>query len=734
MADIDVAAMLRTWRGRAFLTQEQLARRTGLGVRTIRRLEAGRGSRPRNDSLRLLAEALELSDRERALLVTAARGDAAADVPRQLPRDVPGFTGRTEQLEELDLRSTGDGPAIVLLTGTAGVGKTALAVHWAHQTADRFDDGQLYVNLRGFDPGGTPMDPVAAMRGFLDALNVSPERVPLDPDARSALYRTLLAGRRMLVLLDNARDAGQVRPLLPGAAGCLVLVTSRDQLAGLVATEGASQLRLDPLSAVEAGGLLARRVGANRLAAQPAAAEEIITICAGLPLALAIAAAHAATRPELALDDLAGELRGSRLDVLSTGEAATDVRALFSWSYECLGADAARLFRLLGVHPGPDVSAAAAASLAGISPADVLPLLTELAQAHLITEHIADRYTFHDLLRGYAAELARGEESDAALRRALGHYVQTGRTAALLLYPPRRVIGSPPDSAGVHVENLSDQQEAMAWFTAEHQVLIAAIRLAADLELDEHTWHLAWTLPTFLERRHHLHDLTATQDAALLAAQRLGDPRLIASAYRTRARAASQLGHNDDAYDGYCQALEICRDVGDRLGQAIAHGALGDVLQQQGRHRQAIDHSEQAAALYHELDHLAGHADALNTIGWSTMHLGECEQAVAYCQKALALQQQIGNQYGIANSWHSIGYAYQHLRQHLKAIDCYRHARDGFQAIGVRYFEAATLRDLGDAHRAAGEPEAARGAWRKAVAILDDLGHPEADEVRTRLT
>ncbi|HEU4423406.1 MAG TPA: BTAD domain-containing putative transcriptional regulator, partial [Pilimelia sp.] len=331
----------------------------------------------------------------------------AAPVPAQLPADVPDFTGRDDHLKQLDKLATDPGTVttvvVTAISGTAGVGKTALAVHWAHRVSDRFGDGQLYVNLRGFDPSGSVMDPAEAIRGFLQALAVPPESIPGSLAAQVGLYRSLLAGRRMLIMLDNARDAEQVRPLLPGTPGCLVVVTSRAQLPGLV-TAGAHPLTLDLLAPAEARDLLTRRLGADRLAADPDAVDEIITRCARLPLALTVVAARAAYSPSFRLATIAAELRHTRggLDAFDSGDTATDVRAVFSWSYRALSPDAARLFRLLGIHPGPDISTPAAASLAGIPPDQARPLLAELARAHLITEHRPGRYAFHDLMRAYA--------------------------------------------------------------------------------------------------------------------------------------------------------------------------------------------------------------------------------------------------------------------------------------------------------------------------------------------
>lgn len=365
-------------------------------------------------------------------------------VPEQLPADVRGFTGSAGYLTWLDsLLSTEDRPnsiVIAAVSGTAGVGKTALAVHWAHQVKDRFPDGQLYVDLRGFGPTELTMTPSEAVRGFLDALGVSRSRVPDSLAAQVGLYRTLTANRRMLVVLDNARDVEQVRPLLPGTPSALVLVTSRNQLTSLVAVEGAHLLTLDVLSMVEARELLAQRLGADSVATDPDAVDAIINACARLPLALAIVAARAQLTA-FPLATLAGELRnaGHRLDALDAGDRASQVRVVFSWSYAALTPPAARLFRLLGLHPGPDFSAAAAASLAGHQPSETRPLLTELAGGNVIVEHVPDRYAFHDLLRAYATDLTHtldsSEQRHAATTRMHDHYLHTARNKAQLLSP-----------------------------------------------------------------------------------------------------------------------------------------------------------------------------------------------------------------------------------------------------------------------------------------------------------
>jgi DNA-binding SARP family transcriptional activator len=357
---------------------------------------------------------------------TGTTARPAAYPPAQLPADTTTFTGRAQQLAQLDamlVDQDGEQATVVpiaAIAGTAGVGKTALAIHWAHRVRHRFSDGQLYVNLRGFDPAGTAVRPVDAIRGFLDALGVPRDEIPTNPDAQAGLYRSLLADRRVLVVLDNARNAEQVRPLLPGTPSCLVVVTSRSQLAGLVATEGARPIRLDLMSPAEARHLLTRRLGAARMSDEARQAEEIIARCGGLPLALVIMAARAVAQPGFPLAALTREPLNvsTGLDIFVGDDPPTNIRVVFSTSYHAVSEPAARLFRLLSLAPGPDMTALAMASLAGVSRERVGPLLTELTNVHLITEHIAGRYTLSNLLRAYASELARAVDTEEERQRA----------------------------------------------------------------------------------------------------------------------------------------------------------------------------------------------------------------------------------------------------------------------------------------------------------------------------
>jgi DNA-binding SARP family transcriptional activator len=669
----------------------------------------------------------------------------AAPVPMQLPPATNAFAGRRDQLAALDAIVPGqasDEPAAVVISavsGTAGVGKTALAVHWAHRVGAQFPDGHLYVNLRGFDPAAAALDPTEAVRGFLDALGVPPEQIPPRPDARTALYRSLLAGKRILVVLDNARDAEQVRPLLPGSAGCVAIVTSRNQLMPLVAAEGAHLLALDLLSDAEAGELLGRRLGADRIAAEPLAVAEIIAWCARLPLALAIVAARAASRPGFALGVLAGELRATadRLDAFHGGDAGTDVRAVFSWSTDALSPDAARLFRLLGLHPGPDITAPAAASLVGVALPRVRALLTELTGANLLTEHLPGRYTFHDLLRAYAAEQAdgadRAAERHAATHRMLDHYLHTADAAALMLYPLRERVHLDPPQPGACAKALADDAQSLAWFAAERAVLVALVELAADAGFDTHTWQLARSLANFLDGEGRWHDIIASQHAALAAATRLTDRPAQAAAHRRLAGAHVRLGHGAEARTDLERAIELYEELGDLAGQGNSHHYFCMLWESQGRYPEALRHAHRSLELYRAVGNRSGVAAAQNAVGWCHGQLGDYQQALTHCLQALATQQEIDDRDGAAETMDSIAYAHHQLGHHTEAVSYYQQALAHFRQCGDRYSVAEALNSLGDVHRAVLDTDAARTAWEQARDIFDELEHPDAAEVRDKL-
>jgi DNA-binding SARP family transcriptional activator len=703
-------------------------------------IDPGAGLRQLHHQMLTADPALELPEPQRP----TADGLEPA-VPRQLPTAARHFTGRTVELAALTGlldQPGGQMPGTVVISaigGTAGVGKTALALHWAHQVAYLFPDGQLYVNLSGFGPSGTPTAPAEVVRDFLDALGVPPEGIPHSPDAQASLYRSMLSGKRMLIVLDNARDSDQVRPLLPGNPGCLVVVTSRSQLTGLIATEGARLIPLDLLTEEDAREVLTRRVGTGRIAAEPEATAELIRLCARLPLTLSVVAARAVIQPKLALSVLAEEVReaGNRLDALNAGDTATNLRKVFSWSYLQLSDNAQRMFRLLGPQSGPDISVAAAASLAGVAARQARVALNELAAAHLITWNPDGRCTLHDLLRLYAAEQARmvdgGDDHRRATHRLLDHYLHTAHAASSLLNPSRASLAFAGPVPGVTPGCFHGASQAMAWFEAEHRVLLAVIATAADAGFASHAWQLPCTMGTYFNRRGYWHEWRSALYAALAAAERQGDTLGQARTCDDLGGAEARLRLYHDARIHLGQAIRLYRQLGDRDHAAHAHWRLAWIAEQQTHYGQALSHARKALVLSTTAGNLGGQANALNMIGWLLAQMGDYQQALVFCRRALDLHREAGDRDGLAAVWDTTGYAYSNLGQHAQAISCYRHAVEQYRDVGDRYYEADTLIHLGDTHLAIGEPQAARAAWEQALAILAHQSHPDADQMTARL-
>ncbi|SNY70109.1 AfsR/SARP family transcriptional regulator [Paractinoplanes atraurantiacus] len=675
----------------------------------------------------------ELQALYRTLLGAPSPPTDVVPAPAQLPASVAGFAGRGAALAELDdllaaSLTAGGAAVIAAISGPAGVGKTSLAVHWAHKAAARFPDGCLYVNLRGFDTGGQMLDPGEAVRGFLYALGVPPDRVPSTSEAQAGLYRSLLAGRRLLVLLDNARDADHVRPLLPASPAALTLVTSRNQLTPLLATHGAHPVDLAALPAAEARELLARRLGPGPMAAEPDAAAAIIAACAGLPLALAIAAARA-RQNDLPLTALAGELAGARIGALDAGDTSTRVETVFSWSYAALSPSAARLFRLLAPLPGPDVSAVAAASAAGRPLPEVRRDLAELVQASMLLEPAPGRHTFHDLLRAYATGLAPDGDRDATAR-LLNHYLHTAYAANMLLDPAQDPIALDGPVPGVTLDPPAKYQEAMDWFAAERLSLLAALKVPG---FDTVTWQLCLSMVTFLDWQGYWHDLEAAARLAVGAAARSSDAVALARAHRHLSIAHLGLNRFAEGEAELRTALDISTASGDVIGQAFAHNGLASLHDRRDRADLALPHARRSLELFESAGHRVGQANALNSVGWYQALLGDHEDSLTSCRRALALLEELGDRYGQAHTWDSLGYAAHHLGRHPDAVDCYRNAVAIFHDLGDRYQEADTTTKLGDTHQTAGDLPAARAAWEHACRILTDLNHPDAAALRAKL-
>jgi tetratricopeptide (TPR) repeat protein len=692
---------------------------------------------------------ISLPDSPHVSFEGSVRAGAApsAEMPRQLPAAISCFAGRSAELERLTalLENGSTGGNAMLITavdGMPGIGKTALAVHWAHQVAGRFPHGQLYVNLRGFDPGGRPVPAARAIRGFLDGLGVPTEQIPRNLDAQASLYRSRLAGRQMLVVLDNARDAEQVRPLLPGTPECLVLITSRNRLTSLI-TDGAYPLTLDLPTDAEAHQLLGRRLGCDRLRAEPESARQIVDLCGRLPLALSIAAARAVTHPGFSLTTLTAELRssGESLDAFEGGDPAANASAVFSWSYQQLSPDAARMYRALSIHPGPDITIGAAASLAGVVGAEARSALAELARANLITEPAAGRFAFHDLLRSYAIEKAaedsnahgHDDERRAATQRLLDYYLHTAAAASLRFSPFRSPLQLTGPQPGVLPAEMADKDQAMAWFDAELPVLLALIGYADANGFGTHAWQIPWTLGPYFNRRRRLQDYTATQQTALAVATRLDDPLALAHAHYLLGHVQSQTGDYETADPNFRRALDLFRELGDRGNEAVVLNGLAGMLEKQQRFTEALAIALDALRMLKAVGHWWTQATVENGVGWLYAHLGQYDKALVHCQRALSLHRESGHCGGAADTLDSLGFVYLQLGDTAQAKLHYTRAIEAYRDIAQHFGEGNSLTGLGDALLAEGDRAGAAAAWREAVTILNRLPHAQADEVRAKL-
>ncbi|MFH8597079.1 ATP-binding protein [Streptomyces rimosus] len=666
-------------------------------------------------------------------------------VPHQLPAAPRRFTGRTGELAALTaaLDESVESGATVMISaigGAGGIGKTWLALYWAHQHVDRFPDGRLFVDLRGFTPLGEPMPTTEAVRGFLNALGVDPSGVPPDLDAQVGLYRSLVADRRMLIVLDNARDTAHVAPLLPGGPGCTVLVTSRRHLAGLVTTHGARSLDLDVLSEAEARQLLADHLGAERIAAEPEAVRAFLTCCDGLPLALSIVAARATTHPGFPLSVLAEELRdhATRLDELDAGEIPLNLRAVFSSSYHALSSEAAVLFGLLGLAPGPDISLPAAASLAGLPTARVRALLRELETAHLVSQPTPGRYRLHDLIRLYACDQAHLHQTedhrDSALRRLVEFYLHTAHAADQLLDPHRESVVLGPPAQGCLPHPLRDKARALAWLDVEHPCVMAAQRLAVEREWHTLVWQLAPTLHTYHWRRGLLPDQVAVAQAGLTAALRLDDPAAQAPAHRLLAESCALVGRHTEALEHLQESLTLAESAHDLPSQAHTHRVLGWSWGQQGRIGPALDHATRSLGLFQTIGDEEWEARGLNQSAWYSAQLGHYEQAAAYGDKALLLHRRHDNGNGEALSLSVHAYLGLCTGRYTDVLENGRRALTLFREIGNTFHEAVLLEGIGQAHAALGQPVQAAEAWQQALELYRTQHRSdEAERLQRRL-
>ncbi|KOX27122.1 hypothetical protein ADK67_14675 [Saccharothrix sp. NRRL B-16348] len=678
----------------------------------------------------------------------AAPSSPTQVLPRQLPAAPGLFTGRVADLAELDRALTtaapdraditGPGPtcadlsaasATVMVSaigGAGGIGKTWLALAWAHRNLDLFPDGQLFVDLHGFSPAGDPVAPAVAVRGFLDALGVDPGRIPTSLDAQAALYRSLLAGRRMLIVLDNAATADQVVPLLPGSPTCTVLVTGRHRLVSLIDRHGARHLSLGVLTRAEARALLARRLGADRVAAEPDAVDELVELCDGYPLALSIIARNASTRPSIPLAELAVELRELGMEMLDHDtDPAASVPAVLSWSLRQLTEEQRTVFALLGVAPGPDTTLPAVAALTGLALPHARKALSVLDEASLVEWRPHGRYAMHDLVRDYATTIAQDLSDDVrvtALARVMDFHLHTAHATERLLNPHRPLPPLSRPVPGVHPHQLPDAAAATAWLEAEHATLLATQRAASTLGRHHVVWHLARALDTFHRRQGRRQDGLAAWRAALDAADHLPDPIIRVRAHRFLGNACSQAGLHQEATWHLEQALDLVVRHHDPTEQARIHRVLALVWGRQGDDRQALVHARHALDLCRSLDQPVREADALNSVGWHSARLGDIDIARDHCREALALYRRHRDPNGEADALDSLGFIAYLTGDHRQAVDHYHQAIILRRAHGHAYQVAGTLDSVGRSHAVLGQYDRAHEVWREALNLYREQG------------
>lgn len=662
--------------------------------------------------------------------------------PAQLPPDLPAFAGREAELKHLEslLPQASTGLVTVAIDGMPGSGKTTLAVHWAHSVADRFPDGQLYVNMRGFDPDHVQLTAAEALRGFLDALGIAASRIPPSVDAQSALYRSVLSNRRVLVLIDNAREITDIRPLLPGAAGCLVIVTSRNRLGGLVAAEGAQVLTLHSLSAEEARETLIRRLGREKVETEAEAVEEIIALCGRLPLALAIVAARAAAYPHFPLSAIITKLKQAKgtLQGFRDDDGELDVHTAFSWSYRILSPDAARLFRLLSVHIGVDTSIEAAASIGGLSVPRAQALLDELTRIRFLTEHEPGRYLSHDLIRTYAIEQRRqfdsAEDQHEALGRLLDYYVHVSYQAYRSL-PPHQIFPPPPPARpGVTTNKISDLKGALHWFNNERHVIQLLVKTAAEHGFLSATWYLAITIQHYYQRRGLAHDWETSTRIALDAAIQVGDTYVLSRVHRSLAGAYYLLQRNEEALEHLKRTEELLTELGSTTDFAYLYSNYGTVYSDLGREEEAVSYHRRALVLYEEAGDRKGEAISLHAMAVGLSLLDNNVDAIGLVNRAMDIYKSLADRHGEGNCWECLGVIHKNMGDTEQAVNCLKRAVEIYHEVHALAEAANVLIMLGDTmNHAATATREALSAWQTALSIYEELRLP-SDGVRARLS
>jgi DNA-binding SARP family transcriptional activator/tetratricopeptide (TPR) repeat protein len=665
----------------------------------------------------------------------AATTASTPTVPRQLPADIARFVGRAALLDRLD-EVLGDGTdpraaPIVAVHGTGGVGKTSLVVHWAHRVAERFPDGQLYLNLRGYGPG-EPMTVSAALDTLLRGLGVQGEQLPTGSEAAEHLLRSMFADRRMLVILDNAHDADHVRPLLPGTGQSRVVVTSRSQLRGLVAREGAARVGLDQLDPAESVDLLEGVLAERGIAGDESSVAELGQLCGHLPLALAVAAERASRQPDLELGELVAELREERerLDALDLGEESASLRAVFAWSYQALDPDVAAMFRLLGLYPASDLSLPGAAALAGTATSRVRRLLDRLVDGNLLQQRRPGRYELHDLLHTYAAELAENDPADdrsAALGRLLDWYLHSAANAWRVLW----ANVSPPKTIGPPVEAVSpvafdSRAQALGWFESERASLIAAVRVAADRGQHATVKNLGDALWYYLSHYRAPDDLLTVLHTTADSARRSDDLPALAKATLRLGTISLHRADHEAARAYYERSRELYELAGDPVGHGRALSNLGTLAMEMGRFQESADYCERAIEWLTTVPR--EHAQGLNNLAVAYLFLERHRDAYETARRALDVGRGSSLEVNRATSLDTIGQALLALGHAEEAVEHLRQARRLLSDVGARWEEGAILTNLGRALSSSGDDDAARAAWTEALSVLDELGAPDVRE------
>ena len=656
-------------------------------------------------------------------------------VPRQLPAPPFGFTGREAELTALTttLADTAGVP-VALVVGNGGIGKTTLALRWAHQHIGEFPDGQLHVNLRGFDPTSAPVSSSAAVRGFLGALGVSPRAVPADPDEQVALYRSRVAGRRMLIVLDNAADSVQVGPLLPGSPGCAVIVTSRNRLAGLVTAHGARPLILDTFDEHEARTLLDARLGAQRVAAEPTAVEEITALCGGFPLALSIAAGRAQTRPRQPLAALATALRdaSTRLGVLDEDEPGSGVTAVLSSSFDGLTYDQARVFTLLGLAPGADIGLDAAASLAGLPAGRTTQALRDLERLSLVSQEVAGRWQMHDLVRLYAA--GRAEDGEQALRRVVSFYLHSAHVADRLQDSSIPLVGEiGPVEPGCQPYVSKDEADGMRWYDVERRCLLAAQQTAAGRGWHMAAFQLANNQVNYYYRRGHHHDNVAMWETAMASARHL-DLAVQGVAHRQLGRAYSRVQRISEAIEELNRSLAVFEQIDDIAQLARTHQAMAMVLERRSEDLASLEHATKALELARQVGKRLWEGETQNLVAWYMARLGKLDAAAEEAEQALVVFHSLGDLPGEADTHDTLGLIAERGGRHEDALGHFQRSLEIYRDIGNLTVVPGIHVRLGHAYLGMGDREQARRAWRQAIELYQaQRRENDAERVRELL-